>query len=195
MFNPIFNADGSISYFRVTCLVVAIGCLVSGCVMKNDETPDIDEVAAVQDESADDTSSVEVEKTSVIDTDKLRVRALQELYTDIVYMQSCGDLDSSFDNCQLTLAHELTPYYELKLESSADGYLLKLSATADNEDSCKVFENDSNGNLVAFDAEGNKDLSCTAPLTSKLNTFAIVRDTDNHYGDTAPSGISPITRH
>lgn len=33
MFNPIFNADGSLSYFRVTCLVIALGCLIGGCVM------------------------------------------------------------------------------------------------------------------------------------------------------------------
>ena len=46
MFNPIFNADGSLSYFRVTCLIVALGCLIGGCVMdSSSDSKNKDEVS------------------------------------------------------------------------------------------------------------------------------------------------------
>ena len=104
MFNPIFNADGSLSYFRVTCLIVALGCLIGGCVMdSSSDSKNKDKVAE------DVTAQVEnqdsgVEADDSLSTDEIRTIALKEVYQATRYMQTCGALDKGYDNCSVSLS-------------------------------------------------------------------------------------------
>ena len=74
MFNPVFNQDGRVSYFRVTCLAIAIGCFVTGCVM-HQETQEVTQVTdtVVSDEVA------EVETSDSENVEEIRKLALSQI--------------------------------------------------------------------------------------------------------------------
>ena len=195
MFNPIFNADGSLSYFRVTCLIVALGCLIGGCVMdsssdgKNKDEVSDDVTAQVENkdaiEEADDSLSAE----------EIRTIALKEVYQATRYMQTCGALDKGYDNCSVSLSEQAKPYFTMVLDTATDGFTLRFNATENNSDTCKVFETDSDGSVKALNAKGELDPSCSEAIDKTLKQFTISRDTDANDGQLAPSGFTPIVRN
>lgn len=195
MFNPIFNADGSLSYFRVTCLIVALGCLIGGCVMdsssdgKNKDEVSDDVTAQVENkdavEEADDSLSAE----------EIRTIALKEVYQATRYMQTCGALDKGYDNCTVSLSEQAKPYFTMVLDTATDGFTLRFNATENNSDTCKVFETDSDGSVNALNAKGELDPSCSEAIDKTLKQFTISRDTDANDGQLAPSGFTPIVRN
>ncbi|MGN0916364.1 MAG: hypothetical protein ACI4NE_08440 [Succinivibrio sp.] len=196
MFNLLMNSDGRVSYFRLTCLCVALGCFVCGCVMDKSETSTV---------SADDindkspvTASVQSEEmeaeTAVDDIHQLRKTALKEFIENNEYLQTCGAIDHSFENCSLSLSQSLEPYYKLKLDASIDGYMLVLEAKSENKDTCRVFEADSNGELYGYDQDGKRDPACTMAGSTSTRQFKIIRDTDAARGQSAPSGLSPLVQ-
>ena len=195
MFNPIFNADGSLSYFRVTCLIVALGCLIGGCVMdsssdgKNKDEVSDDVTAQVENqdavEDADDSLSA----------DEIRTIALKEVYQATRYMQTCGALDKGYDNCTVSLSEQAKPYFTMVLDTATDGFTLRFNATENNSDTCKVFETDSDGSVKALNAKGELDPSCSEAIDKTLKQFTISRDTDANDGQLAPSGFTPIVRN
>lgn len=195
MFNPIFNADGSLSYFRVTCLIVALGCLIGGCVMdsssdgKNKDEVSDDVTAQVENkdavEEADDSLSAE----------EIRTIALKEVYQATRYMQTCGALDKGYDNCTVSLSEQAKPYFTMVLDTATDGFTLRFNATENNSDTCKVFETDSDGSVKALNAKGELDPGCSEAIDKTLKQFTISRDTDANDGQLAPSGFTPIVRN
>lgn len=195
MFNPIFNADGSLSYFRVTCLIVALGCLIGGCVM--DSSSD----GKNKDEVSDDvTAQVEsqdsvVEADDSLSADEIRTIALKEVYQATRYMQTCGALDKGYDNCTVSLSEQAKPYFSMVLDTATDGFTLRFNATENNSDTCKVFETDSDGSVKALNAKGELDPSCSEAIDKTLKQFTISRDTDANEGQLAPSGFTPIVRN
>lgn len=195
MFNPIFNADGSLSYFRVTCLIVALGCLIGGCVMdSSSDSKNKDKVAE------DVTAQVEnqdsgVEADDSLSADEIRTIALKEVYQATRYMQTCGALDKGYDNCSVSLSEQAKPYFTMVFDTSTDGFTLRFNATENNSDTCKVFETDSDGSVKALNAKGELDPSCTEVIDKTLKQFTISRDTDANDGQLAPSGFTPIVRN
>ena len=195
MFNPIFNADGSLSYFRVTCLIVALGCLIGGCVMdSSSDSKNKDKVAE------DVTAQVEnqdsgVEADDSLSADEIRTIALKEVYQATRYMQTCGALDKGYDNCTVSLSEQAKPYFTMVFDTSTDGFTLRFNATENNSDTCKVFETDSDGSVKALNAKGELDPSCTEVIDKTLKQFTISRDTDANDGQLAPSGFTPIVRN
>ena len=190
MFNPVFNQDGRVSYFRVTCLAIAIGCFVTGCVM-HQETQEVTQVTdtVVSDEVA------EVETSDSENFEEIRKLALSQIKNATLYLQTCGELDNTFDNCSFDFTKEFTQYYQVKLDAFADGFDLTVKAKSNNNDSCKLFKVDSNGSYTAFNQDNTQDESCISDLAMSLNTLTIHRDTDYKEGQIAPSGLSPIVRN
>lgn len=190
MFNPVFNQDGRVSYFRVTCLAIAIGCFVTGCVM-HQETQEVTQVTdtVVSDEVA------EVETSDSENFEEIRKLALSQIKNATLYLQTCGELDNTFDNCSFNFTKEFTQYYQVKLDAFADGFDLTIKAKSNNNDSCKLFKVDSNGSYTAFNQDNTQDESCISDLANSLNTLTIHRDTDYKEGQIAPSGLSPIVRN
>ena len=195
MFNPIFNADGSLSYFRVTCLIVALGCLIGGCVMDSSSDgknkDEVSEDVTAQVESQD--SGVEADDS--LSADEIRTIALKEVYQTTRYMQTCGALDKGYDNCTVSLSEQAKPYFTMALDTAADGFTLRFNATENNYDTCKVFETDSDGSVKALNAKGEPDPSCSEAIDKTLKQFTISRDTDANDGQSAPSGFTPIVRN
>ena len=190
MFNPVFNQDGRVSYFRVTCLAIAIGCFVTGCVM-HQETQEVTQVTdtVVSDEVA------EVETSDSENFEEIRKLALSQIKNATLYLQTCGELDNTFDNCSFDFTKEFTQYYQVKLDAFADGFDLTIKAKSNNNDSCKLFKVDSNGSYTAFNQDNTQDESCISDLANSLNNLTIHRDTDYKEGQIAPSGLSPIVRN
>ena len=190
MFNPVFNQDGRVSYFRVTCLAIAIGCFVTGCVM-HQETQEVTQVTdtVVSDEVA------EVETSNSENFEEIRKLALSQIKNATLYLQTCGELDNTFDNCSFNFTKEFTQYYQVKLDAFADGFDLTIKAKSNNNDSCKLFKVDSNGSYTAFNQDNTQDESCISDLANSLNTLTIHRDTDYKEGQIAPSGLSPIVHN
>ena len=190
MFNPVFNQDGRVSYFRVTCLAIAIGCFVTGCVM-HQETQEVTQVTdtVVSDEVA------EVETSDSENFEEIRKLALSQIKNATLYLQPCGELDNTFDNCSFDFTKEFTQYYQVKLDAFADGFDLTVKARSNNNDSCKLFRVDSNGSYTAFNQDNTQDESCISDLAKSLNTLTIHRDTDYKEGQIAPSGLSPIVHN
>lgn len=190
MFNPVFNQDGRVSYFRVTCLAIAIGCFVTGCVM-HQETQEVTQVTdtVVSDEVA------EVETSDSENFEEIRKLALSQIKNATLYLQTCGELDNTFDNCSFNFTKEFTQYYQVKLDAFADGFDLTIKAKSNNNDSCKLFKVDSNGSYTAFNQDNTQDESCISDLANSLNTLTIHRDTDYKEGQIAPSGLSPIVHN
>lgn len=190
MFNPVFNQDGRVSYFRVTCLAIAIGCFVTGCVM-HQETQEVTQVTdtVVSDEVA------EVETSDSENFEEIRKLALSQIKNATLYLQTCGELDNTFDNCSFDFTKEFTQYYQVKLDAFADGFDLTVKAKSNNNDSCKLFKVDSNGSYTAFNQDNTQDESCISYLANSLNTLTIHRDTDYKEGQIAPSGLSPIVHN
>lgn len=190
MFNPVFNQDGRVSYFRVTCLAIAIGCFVTGCVM-HQETQEVTQVTdtVVSDEVA------EVETSDSENFEEIRKLALSQIKNATLYLQTCGELDNTFDNCSFDFTKEFTQYYQVKLDAFADGFDLTVKAKSNNNDSCKLFKVDSNGSYTAFNQDNTQDESCISDLANSLNNLTIHRDTDYKEGQIAPSGLSPIVRN
>lgn len=190
MFNPVFNQDGRVSYFRVTCLAIAIGCFVTGCVM-HQETQEVTQVTdtVVSDEVA------EVETSDSENFEEIRKLALSQIKNATLYLQTCGELDNTFDNCSFDFTKEFTQYYQVKLDAFADGFDLTVKAKSNNNDSCKLFKVDSNGSYTAFNKDNTQDESCISDLANSLNTLTIHRDTDYKEGQIAPSGLSPIVHN
>lgn len=195
MFNPIFNADGSLSYFRVTCLIVALGCLIGGCVMdSSSDGKNKDEVSDNVTAQVESQDSVE-EADASLSADEIRTIALKEVYQATRYMQTCGALDKGYDNCTVSLSEQAKPYFTMVLDTATDGFTLRFNATENNSDTCKVFETDSDGSVKALNAKGELDPSCSEAIDKTLKQFTISRDTDANDGQLAPSGFTPIVRN
>lgn len=190
MFNPVFNQDGRVSYFRVTCLAIAIGCFVTGCVMHHETQ----EVTQVNDTVVSD-EVTEVETSDSENFEEIRKLALSQIKNATLYLQTCGELDNTFDNCSFNFTKEFTQYYQVKLDAFADGFDLTIKAKSNNNDSCKLFKVDSNGSYTAFNQDNTQDESCISDLANSLNTLTIHRDTDYKEGQIAPSGLSPIVHN
>ena len=193
MFNPVFNKDGSLSYFRVFCLGVAMVCFACGCVMKNDEKQDekVSVASSVQSETVEETR-IEDDSHKLME---MRAQAVEEIVQASEYMQTCGVLDRGYDSCEVTLSDEMSKNYTLNLDASADGFKLTFTATASNRDTCRLYEANSNGELVGFDENGKADKNCLLGLANAPSDFKLVRDTDNRDGQSAPSGFTPIVKH
>lgn len=189
MFNPVYNADGRVSYFRVLCLSVAFGCFICGCMVDNDKktVQRAQSVTSVQEETQLPTVSR--------DYKQIRTLALEEFTFDVEYLQTCGTLDRGFDNCVVELSDSLKPYYSLSLDASADGYKIAFVANEDSKDELRSFESDSNGDIRIVDSDGNFDKKALSELKKSNGKFKIVRDTDNHDGQAAPSGLTPMVRN
>lgn len=195
MFNPIFNADGSLSYFRVTCLIVALGCLIGGCVMdSSSDGKNKDEVSDDVTAQVENKDAVE-EADDSLSADEIRTIALKEVYLATRYMQTCGALDKGYDNCTVSLSEQAKPYFTMVLDTATDGFTLRFNATENNSDTCKVFETDSDGSVKALNAKGELDPSCSEAIDKTLKQFSISRDTDANDGQLAPSGFTPIVRN
>ena len=195
MFNPIYNRDGSLSYFRVLCLMTAVSCFICGCVMEGKKN------------SSQDSSKVTAESTQVLQQERkaqtrtqdpsekfARVRQLAfvELLEDGEYLQTCGVLNKGYDECRIKISDELAEYYKVNLDTSNEGFLLKFEANDSNQDSCRLLEADSNGQYYGYDASSSLSDECSAIKNFPRGEFYVMRDTDNKSETVAPSGFTPI---
>ena len=193
MFNPIYQKDGSLSFFRIACLFVAISCFICGCVMKVESSDKNEQISARDDSVEQSADTVEVDGS--LASDEIRSLAINELVADSEYMQTCGTIDRVYDSCTVDISANLKPYYSLEVNASADGFKLVLSATKNNADDCSVYESNSNGEFLAFNKSGSLDKNCLKGLKSNNDKFFVIRDTDTKEGEIAPSGFTPIVKN
>lgn len=193
MFNPIYQKDGSLSFFRIACLFVAVSCFICGCVMKVDSS-DKNEQILTRAEQVEQNADV-VESDDNLSSDEIRSLALNELATDSEYMQICGTIDRVYDSCSVQISENLKPYYSLEFNASADGFKLVLKATEANTDDCSIYESNSNGDLFALNKSGSLDKNCLKGLGKDKDKFFVIRDTDTKQGEMAPSGFTPIVKN
>lgn len=193
MFNPIYNKDGHLSYFRVACLFVAFTSFVTGCVMHHEEVQSVN--VTNEDASLNNTAEVAEPVEDEESSSELRALAVAQLHDATEYLQTCGTLDNAYDNCSFKFADKLNQYYHTSLDASADGFYLAITAKDNNSDVCRLFEVDSNGNIQAFNKEGSEDKSCLSGFKNDVLELTILRDTDNRQGQVAPSGLSPIGKN
>ncbi len=196
MFNPIFNKDGSLSFFRLFCLIVAVSCATAYYVTGQGK----DTKSVAKTESAQVSEVVETAKADAVKEDEpeevspvaIREKALLELKDESEYMQICGAVDNGYDNCSVDLPEELESFYSMRLHSWGDGYKLVLLAKDENKDLCRQFESNSNGEIIGFNENGEADQKCLLGLDNLERGFTVLRDTDNNEGLSAPSGLSPL---
>ncbi len=196
MFNPIFNKDGTLSFFRLFCLIVAVSCAVAYYVTGQDKSAQ----SVAKAESAPASEVVDTASAGAVREDEpeeispvaIRERALLELKEDAEYMQICGAVDNGYDNCKVDLPEDLKEFYSMKLHSWGDGYELLILAKDENKDLCRQFESNSNGEIIGFNDKGESDQKCLLGLDNMERGFTVLRDTDNNEGLSAPSGLSPL---
>lgn len=195
MFNPIYNKDGSLSVFRVSCLIIAVGCFVCGCVVQDKKAKNTIETNLTVQNNSDNLSEADAAEPGGADVESIRTFALEQFNQDFEYLLTCGTLDNSFDNCKVELEPSLVQYYELSLETGADGFTLDMkSLPALSDDSCALFSASSNGEIRAFDNNGSENTECINAMAAEKRHFGISRDTDNRHGQLAPSGLSPMVK-
>jgi len=196
MFNPIFNRDGSLSFFRLFCLVVVVVCAAAYYITGQDKNSQNLAIA----DGAPASKALETAQSEVLKEEEpeevspvaIRERALSELKVDAEYMQICGAVDNGYDNCKVDLPEDLKEFYSMKLHSWGDGYELLILAKDENKDLCRQFESNSNGEIIGFNDKGESDQSCLLGLDNMERGFTVHRDTDNNEGLSAPSGLSPL---
>jgi len=201
MFNLVYEINGKISRFRVTCLAVASVCFISGTYLKLISSNDTVEVSsratAPVSTSVDISDSAEEkftaeDKTLAFDYVQIRQKAVQDLKKNDEYMGFCSVVDHNSEQCKVSIEKDLSPYYVLSYDVNSEGYNLHLEATEQNKDKCKIFEINSNGEWLAINENGDMDADCLDRGVFDSHRFALVRDTDNNDGQIAPSGLAPI---
>ena len=87
MFHPIYNADGSLSPFRLTCLGVFVVCLLAYAVTVLIASSD-NSKGKGQEESV----SAEIDAAAL----KLRSEALSDLADGYAFLKACNSINNGF---------------------------------------------------------------------------------------------------
>lgn len=194
MFNPIYNHDGSVSVFRVICLVVISLCMLSYAVilLSSSESTQVSAPAAVADEKPAPQVEQEKPQASVVRIDpvKLRKQALNELASSIRYFEACGVLSRGYEGCHFAFSKVVTDRYEVTEDAVDDGFIISFKLKNSEEDSsCSLMSYSSSGDHLSHGADGRISDSCfPEDFLSDGSVSQLHHATDHVEGKPAPSG-------
>ena len=135
MFHPIYNADGTLSRFRIACLGVFVVCLIAYAVTVL-MTPS--DNVKVQEESAD----TEIDAATL----KLRTKALSDLADGFAFLKACDSINNGFSGCTWTVSD---------VKFAKESFVLALALKdKTSSDICARLILDSQGKFKAEDSSG-----------------------------------------
>ena len=148
MFHPIYNADGSVSRFRLVCLGVLAVCLIAYAltVLMAPSDPTLVKEESVSDE---------------IDADalKLRTKALSDLADGYAFLKACDLINNGFSGCTWTVSDEVGKAYAHEVKFASKAFVLSLALKDTNGgDICARLVLDSQGKFKAED-QGGRDIT------------------------------------
>ncbi len=195
LFHPVFNQDGTVSLFRVSCLLVALLSFIALAILKFQESEggalSANEESVTESKASSFSLFKEQEdpKEVILENRKL---ALTELEEASEFFRTCGLLNQGFEGCAYTFSDKVLGSFIPKVEAFDDGFSLSLFAKgAQLNDLCPTLEVTSQSGLLAFDSQGKLTESC---LLKKQNVqiSSLRRSTDELHGNPAPSGRKKI---
>ena len=144
MFHPIYNADGSLSPFRLTCLGVFVVCLLAYAVTVLMASSDN---SKGQEESA----SAEIDAAAL----KLRSEALSDLADGYAFLKACNSINNGFSGCTWTVSDEVGKSYAHEVKFAKESFVLALALKdKTSSDICARLILDSQGKFKAEDSSG-----------------------------------------
>ncbi|WP_294564805.1 hypothetical protein [uncultured Succinatimonas sp.] len=144
MFHPIYNADGTLSRFRIACLGVFVVCLIAYAVTVL-MTPS--DNVKVQEESAD----TEIDAATL----KLRTKALSDLADGFAFLKACDSINNGFSGCTWTVSDEVGKSYAHEVKFAKESFVLALALKdKTSSDICARLILDSQGKFKAEDSSG-----------------------------------------
>lgn len=187
-FHPIFNEDGTVSLFRVSCLaVLALSVLAYFLLRPHDGGTAETLAAAGQDNVGELAQAQEID-----DYDPLLVRqmAIAELNDGAEFFKACGNINFGFEGCNYQFSDQLLSFYIPQVEAADDGFTITLTAKGRQRlDDCVKFTVDSIGTFVALDNQDRVTDKCTGQVAA---SHAVHRITDDLQGQPAPSGADKV---
>lgn len=150
MFHPIYNADGSLSPFRLTCLGVFVVCLLAYAVTVLIASSD-NSKGKGQEESV----SAEIDAAAL----KLRSEALSDLADGYAFLKACNSINNGFSGCTWTVSDEVGKSYSHEVKFAKESFVLALALKDKNSsDICARLVLDSQGKFKAEDM-GGRDIT------------------------------------
>ena len=198
-FHILYNADGSLSYFRAGCLLTAAVCMAAYALMphgqQTDAEPAAQTAAAQTDESSNPLTEIFSSKEEEAQKQRLELRtlALRELDDGAHFLTTCGNINAGFEGCRFEFSPEVLAAYDATVDAADDGFASTLKAKgAQAEDLCTEFGINSEGAVYARDKYGKEQRSCLPESLTKPDLSALTRITDDLIPNAAPSGRQPV---
>lgn len=187
-FHPIFNEDGTISLFRVACLVVlALSVLAYFMLKPHDGGNALAANAAGQDQTGE---AAVAENSDDYDLVAVRQMAIAELNDGAEFFKACGNINFGFEGCNYQFSDKLLSFYIPGIYAADDGFTITLTAKGRQRlDDCVKFTVDSIGTFTALDKDGLATDKCSGQTAAE---HAVHRITDDLQGRPAPSGAHKV---
>lgn len=207
-FHPLYNEDGSVSWFRAGCLLLLALCMIAYAVISAGggdnaepapQAEDGSEILSSNQSSQAQGSgsrlkalfSAEDQRRSEIQ--KHRQAALSELENIADLFSSCGNINAGFIGCRFDFSENVLQFYDASINAADDGFSIVLKAKGSQlEDLCVEYGINSEGTVYALDKQGRRDMSCLPDHLKKRKTAALRRLTDDVQPNPAPSGARPL---
>lgn len=208
-FSPLFNEDGTTCRFRVSCLALAATCALlhvflkawaapgaipdSGDIQLTEQTVETmgANQVALTTSGVDESSSWSLfgddqERKQLL---KVRKQALNEINDGAAYLAACGNINAGYVGCKYQFSETINPYYDAKIESAADGFMITLNAKGEQlKDDCSKFVINSEGYYAGFNKQGNIDQKCLMGIAPSNGVLALQHSVESMQGNPAPSG-------
>ncbi len=187
-FHPIFNEDGTISLFRVGCLVVLALSVLAYFMLKPHDGGNAFAKAVLSVDKKNEASGAK----ACEDYDLVAVRqmALAELNDGAEFFKACGNINFGFEGCNYQFSDKLLSFYIPRVYAADDGFTITLTAKGRQRlDDCVKFTVDSIGTFVALDNRGLETDKC---LWQTASDHGVLRVTDDLPGRPAPSGAHKV---
>ncbi len=205
-FHPLYNEDGSVSWFRAGCLLLLAVCMIAYALLSADSDEAGDSAAGGTEILSDNSSasgtdgsrglqslfgSGESSHRSIILAH--RRNALDELENGAGFLSSCGDINAGFIGCHFEFSDQVLQFYDASIDAADDGFSIVLRAKGGQlDDLCVEYGINSEGTVYALNKEGHRDMSCLPDHLKNRKTAALHRLTDDVQPNQAPSGARPL---
>ncbi|MCR5536851.1 MAG: hypothetical protein K6F05_05490 [Succinivibrio sp.] len=160
--NPIYNADGTLSKFRIVCLLVIAVCMLAygwlnfQAESSADTRSAANDVAAAQTAQEDAGEGIDLFLPAKNSFVQAKVAAIDEFFESISFYNLCGSLNKGYEGCRFKYSDAVTSLYNVEAEASDDGFILNLKLIDPQKDTtCTAMSYSSSGDLFSYDEQGN----------------------------------------
>ena len=145
-FHPIYNNDGSIAYFRLICLIIAVVCFLIYAILA---------LLKPTEASASSVEDVQENEQNI----KIRRQALFEMADGYAFFKACGSINNSFSECSWSVSDVINDFYSPTVKAGEKDFSLSLAIKKDKwSDLCAAMRLNGKGEFKALDLEG-KDVT------------------------------------